>query len=357
MRSAGIALGTNEKAHSQTLRQKNQQATARAVAYLAQLSNSGVPGWSDFPTNRSGESTSWVTAHVLSQVGTLLPLSLSQPIFDALLTQRHEDGGWGFSESVPSDCDSTLHVLGAILTLDVSRVDVSRSIEFVLSHQTEEGGFSTYKNGFSLIRYRGDCDDAGYEGWTQPHVCVTAVALEVLSRFPRFVARGVLDRAIGFVLDSQTSEGYWESYWWRSKYFSTARLISYLTSVPNTRAKAARNRALDWILHKADISGYRDNGYDLGNPCPLSTSKGVEALLGADPDRREALDGVAWLLKNQNEDGSWTGAPVLQIPPPDVTRPSEIDNWRIAGRGVGACCVDERRIYTTAAVAAALSKL
>jgi squalene cyclase len=328
----------------------------RALNYLVNMSLPEGSGWSDFPTNRSGESTSWVTAHVLWQVGSLLPSRISGASLQALLRQRQEPAAWGFSEAVPADCDSTLNALGAMTTLGAKDERISRSIEFVLAHQTTSGGFSTYKDGLSLVRYRGTGDESNYEGWTQPHVCVTAVALEVLSRFPRFVPRRVLDSAICFLLDSQATEGYWESYWWRSKYFSTARITKYLTSLHNTRARAARERASDWLLRTASAGGNWDNGYDVGLPCPLSTSKCVEALVVTGADGKLALDGIAWLQKNQNADGSWTGAPVLQIPPPHVIRPSEINDWRIAGRGVGACCADERRIYTTSTVTAALSR-
>jgi squalene cyclase len=334
-----------------------RRAIDRALNYLIDRSLPKGFGWSDFPTNRSGESTSWVTAHVLWQIGLLLPHRISGASLQTLLSQRQEPAAWGFSEAVPPDCDSTVHVLGAITTLGAQVEKISRSIEFVLSHQAASGGFSTYADGLSLVRYRGTGDESNYEGWTQPHVCVTAVALEVLSRFPRFVPQRVLDEAIDFLLDTQTSEGYWESYWWRSKYFSTARIIKYLTFLDDTRAKAARDRAIDWLIRTASVRGYWDNGYDAGLPCPLSTSKCVEALVATDADKQLVRDGVAWLLENQNDDGSWTGTPVLQIPPPHVTRPSEMIDWRRAGRGVGACCVDERRIYTTASIGAILAKL
>jgi squalene cyclase len=248
-----------------------------------------------------------------------------------------------------------LHALGAIARLKPDPANIGRAIDFVLSHQTTNGGFSTYKDGLSLLRYRGGGDEFSYRGWTQPHVCVTAVAVEVLTHFPHLVSQPVLDNAIGFILDSQTLAGYWESYWWRSKYFSTTRILKYLNRLNTNRAKAARDKAVEWVLGTASTRGYWDNGYDLGKPCPLSTSQCVEALLVADAGRREAIDGIAWLLENQNDDGSWTGAPVLQIPPPDVTEPFMTDNWRVGGRGVGACSADERRVYTTASVVSVLS--
>src|SRR5437660_1677556 len=97
--------------------QNCQKAIEAAAQYLVNTSRPNDAGWSDFPTNRSGESTSWVTGHVLSQAGPLLPPRLSESSLKALLNKRNENGGWGFSEFVPPDCDSTLHVLWAILTL------------------------------------------------------------------------------------------------------------------------------------------------------------------------------------------------------------------------------------------------
>lgn len=354
MSTSNAAFENNVDKTSRHLGGNYEKAVADAVEYLIRGSKPDGSGWSDFPTNRSGESTSWVTAHVLSQVGSLLPPRFARTILDSLLTQRQQNGGWGFSESVPPDCDSTVHALWAMLKLNATHLDISESIEFVLSHQTQQGGFSTYKDGLSLVRYRGTGDESNYQGWTQPHVCVTAVVLEVLSQFSEDIPPQVLDNALDFLLETQKAEGYWESYWWRSKYFATARIIKYLNAIDDSRVESALAKALNWLCASVDAEGFWSNGYDLGNPCPLSTAHCVNALIGIDTRLDLILKATSWLVAHQNTAGSWTGAPVLQIPPPHLKNPYDLMNWNIGGRGVGSCCVDEKRIYTSTVAANAI---
>lgn len=329
-------------------------ALGRALKYLAENSRGGKGGWSDFPTNRSGESTSWVTAYVLWQVGSLLPTAVVDAALKALMGQRQSIGAWGFSEFVPPDCDSTLHVLNAIHALEVRGVDLSEPIKFVLSHQSRYGGFSTYGDGISLERYRGGGKENNYAGWLQPHVCVTAVALGSLSHFPQNVPDGRLKDAVDFLLESQHVDGYWDSYWWRSKYFATARIVERLNSVTDIQVKKASIKGTAWIVQSAHVDGYWSNGYDNQTPCPVTTANCVKALLALDLEFELVVRSVSWMLEQQGDDGSWKGIPALQIPPPHITDPSDFTAWTVGGRGVGSCSLDERRIYTTSTIASAI---
>jgi len=338
------------------LKRQCQDALVCAVDYLVK-NLCPLRGWSDFPTNQSGESTSWVTAHVLGQTGVILPHRVLQTSLQALLSQQQDPGTWGFSHSTPPDCDSTLHVLNAIFRLGVKKINIAEPIRFVLLHQSKQGRFRTYRDKILLAGYRGTSNDLNYNGWMQPHVCVTAVALETLMHFPDFVPNHVLTNIADFLLETQTPEGYWESYWWRSKYFATTRIIQQFDSINNARLKEGILKALDWLIQSANIDGYWDNGYDTGKACPLSTANCIKALLATEAQPKELImKGVSWLLQQQNNDGSWKGIPALQIPPPHVKNPSDIAVWKVGARGVGSCCLDEKRIYTTATVASAFHR-
>src|SRR6185503_17869728 len=202
--------------------QQCQDALARALSYLAKNFHYG---WTDFPTNRSGESTSWITAHVIWQVGTLLPSQIAQAGVRELLSQKQATGAWGFSQYVPPDCDSTAHTIMALHAMGVAEQNLLPSLEFVLSHQAQDGGFQTYKDATSLRQYRGAGSETNYDGWLQSHTCVTTVALEVLMNFPGIGDNRRLDQVVEFLIKHQAPEGYWESYWWMSKYFTTTRIL------------------------------------------------------------------------------------------------------------------------------------
>ena len=167
-------------------------------------------GWSDFPTNRSGESTSWITAYVLWEVGDSLPNTAINTGLKALLSQRQKNGAWGFSQFTPPDCDSTLHALNAVFRHGDKNIDILKSIKFILSHQSKEGGFRTYKDNLALLNYRSKSDDLNYNGWIQPHICVTTITFETLLHFRQFFPVHIINNISNFLIDTQSFEGYWE---------------------------------------------------------------------------------------------------------------------------------------------------
>jgi len=329
-----------------------REAVRKALDFVrAETDASG--GWSDFSTNRSGQSTSWVTAYVLWQVGNLLPAREVSRGVAALLAER-QPNGWGFSVLTPPDCDSTLHALRALQILSIEVPDSAQALDFVLSHQTEGGGFATYANANALRNYREEGDGVAYAGWLQPHVCVTTVALETLRTTSPPLSEP-FTRASAYLARSQSPEGYWEAYWWRSRTLATARLVQQAPSGPTSSALTSALRAGNaWLERTQHATGFWDNGYDEGVPCLLSTATALAAITATVGTSASALTAADWLLRQQNHDGSWTSAPVLRIPPPDILSPETWTGWRTGSRGVGSRCSDDRRVYTTATVAATL---
>jgi len=312
-------------------------------------------GWSDFPTNRSGESTSWVTSFVLEQVGLKLPSQLRSNAVDLLLRQRNPRGSWGFSAVTPADCDSTLHAISAIVRCE-AKVDIRESIAYVLQHQLPDGGFSTYNEADvqELRRYRSDTQLTDYLGWMQSHTCVTSAALKLFAQLQEMIPRKVLEMALAYVIDHQEPGGYWLSYWWHTIYFSTSRIIQSLAEQRDKTLRLVRDRATEFLLASANQEGFWDNGYDKGQPCLLSTASCLKALTSVNRGDSLRIAATEFLSKMQSPDGSWQGRPSLRIPSPHEMNPAVAQNLRIGGRGVGSLCSDERRVYTTAAVLSAL---
>ena len=355
----GIPAVARQRGHEEEYRsavyRDCRASLQRGSAYLVAASDPGG-GWSDFATNRSGSSTSWVAAHVLWQAGDILPSHTVALAVRSLTSQRQVSGGWGFSASVPPDCDSTIHALQALRATGRACVQPDKAVRFALLHQQECGGFATYLEDGRLGGYRNAGQNETYDGWTQAHVCVTSVAVETLRLFPRLVPEHVIPRALAFLLRSQEEEGFWRSYWWRSKYFATARIIRELDAQPLPGSREAVERALSWISDTADHDGYWSNGYDTRTPCMLSTAACVGVLGSKQWDAELLTKSLSWIVRQQKADGSWAGAPTLRIPPPAELDPDGASSWRVGGRGVGSCCSDEKRIYTTAAVIGAIQR-
>lgn len=139
--------------------------------------------WSDFETNSSGLSSTWVSAYVLNNLAGMLDTKLMTKIYEQIKKESHNNGCWGFSSTVPPDCDSTTHVLKSFFLGGFSKKyseQINTALPFVLSHQQPDGGFSTYNSNSILSAFRKGKKESSYSGWVQSHPCVTSEVVDLL---------------------------------------------------------------------------------------------------------------------------------------------------------------------------------
>lgn len=326
-------------------------AISQAISYLiSKTTKSGC--WQDFQTNRSGQSTCWVTSYTLWKVGHLLPPDIVHKAKNVLEQQKQIHSAWGYSKNTPPDCDSTLHAYNALSLFEDEEAHSSKSLKYILLHQNENGGFSTYNSSDNLLSHRKDGKDINFDGWTQSHVCVSAVALETLQLL---IDRSVpvennYQNLLDYLVSSQHYEGYWESYWWRSKYYSTCKIIKIIQRVNKPQLRDMSAKALNWIVTSMHHDGFFDNGYDAKSPCVISTALAINTVIDQGSINNKISHTIKWLLGEQLPDGSWSNQPYLQIPPPHIIDPTDFDSWGFNEKGVGSCSSDQERVYTTATV-------
>ncbi len=315
------ALAVARPRSASSRRSRLDRAIALGIDYLdASRERSGL--FHDFRTapDKIG-STEWVSGFIGAHIGPIPEgRDLAAEVTAKLAPRARPNGGFAFREGTLEDCDSTAWVLlaslrcGARFSPDLE----SRALEFILSHQADDGGFATYgEAGRALFGSM-----APRRGWFEPQACVTAAALLALlesgrgSTLPRLGAAS--DGAARYLSLGSRAEvdASWTAYWWSGAAYATCFATRALAS-----AKALSHLERDCVRsalreRQSDSGGF---GSERGAPAhPFATALGLSTFLvreGDGPVETEMLDAaIGFLLSNQRVDGSFPGSAELRVP-------------------------------------------
>ncbi|GAA4855607.1 prenyltransferase/squalene oxidase repeat-containing protein [Saccharopolyspora rosea] len=311
--------------------------------------------WRDFATP-FGFSADWVTGCVLrSLAGVPGTEDCVARGATALLQRQRPNGGWGFNENVPTDCDSTVWALLGLLAVErapESTVDAARG--YLEAHRdATTGGFSVYTDADEIDTSFGLEPDFVH-GWKQPAHCVTAAVVQALlacGGTPELLVR----QAVRYLLDAQRPDGSWTSYWWHDAAYPTLHAVTALVAGGASRPEALE-RCVALLVSRQEPSGawatpMAPDGH------PFATACHLEALL-AQPTTSAAAAAAeraaAWLREAQNPDGGWTPYPIMRIPMPNTVDPAEVTDWYFDEEMLPVVLRDANGLYTTAAAVHAL---
>lgn len=299
--------------------------------------------WREFNQLRHGPSDAlhWAGAYIARCMPSLGQSVIAAGHFQSLPLP----GVVSFSENAPPDADSTanstLAVFEATGLQRQSLVPVAAC--YLLSHQGENGGFSTYTHEEVRWIYPG-ISPADAIGWTSPQMDVTALVLRTLGRI---IMEGYMSeelvtpcrRAYQFLLDNLET-GVANAYWWSTDLYLLYHLSELCSEWPEHTAdlRAQIQRILE------EIPARFSNRY--GQECPFSGALGLMTLLRMQGADRQAEESVSCLLECQCDDGSWRAPPILRIPRPNVLLPSEQDRH----------VPEDKGLLTTATVTQALCR-
>lgn len=331
---------------------------AKALLFIEEGRNAdGL--WSDFLT-LAGESTCWVSSYVgyalarfrAADGGTWL-----RDVGEKVLACQSPEGGWGYGPVVPPDADSTSWCIIFLSALGLLNEEARAKAEaFLLRHQSpENGGFRTYSIPRVIGRFMSLEEGVSFAGWSSSQACVTAASARALMKTGAAHEAG---RAVAYVRKTQAEDGHWDAYWWTDNLYSTVLCQEVL--VDNGDA-ASLERAEEWISRTQLPDGsWGPTASSPGGGWAFSTALALSGLMlgpGAKA-RGAALErGVMWLLAHQSPDGGWESRHILRIPHPSTRDPWTQVGWREDGKAIGAVIRDQRRLYTTATVFTALSRL
>ncbi len=211
-----------------------------------------------------------------------------------LLENQNEDGGWPFSGlpggNLPSDADDTALATLALLKSGVSKdhVAIQRSLEWLRSHQSGNGGWGTYIPG------TGDVSCVSITS----HVIEVCLAMDELQE--------AVAKAIDWIKATISDSGYWSDLWLARNTYGTALAVVALIKTGQPDCIEVK-RGIRWLEENQNTDG--GWGEDMmGNKRQSTTEQtawSTYALLLHDSGNSSAQKGLEYLLSHQNPDGSW----------------------------------------------------
>jgi squalene-hopene/tetraprenyl-beta-curcumene cyclase len=315
--------------------------------------------WSDFLT-LAGESVFWVSGYVAYSLtegkSVLEEKKLVESIATKILNNQSIDGGWSYGYGVPSDADSTSWCLLFLSKIDGKTQEKQKGIEFLRVHQSLiDGGFRTYGSPEAVGSYMRIDSSVSFKGWASSQTCVSAVAAQALIENHSTKS---LDEVVNYIRNAQTSEGYWNSYWWTGKLYATAHSIKALNKNGDQQDAEAIIKAQNWILQTQLLDGSWSDSPEQESGRAFSTGLALSGLLSSPKTVFDAQikKAIRWLIENQLPDGSWASHHILRIPYPWTKDPWNQQSWTAGGKAINAVIKDHRRLFTTATVFAALNE-
>ena len=234
-------------------------------------------------------------------------------------------GGWAFEfrNDFYPDVDDTAFVLMALQRIrchDEIRFKqaVQRGIAWMVSMQNKDGGWGAFDrdNDRAILNHIPFADHNAMLDPSSPDL--TARVLECLGEFGWKPSHPRIRKAIHYLMTEQTREGAWYGRWGVNYIYGTSGVLRALAAL-GANANGATARAIDWLRSvQREDGGFGEScaTYDdpsrmgQGESTPSQTAWGLLGLLtAAPPDDPAVQRAVDYLLKRQNEAGSWDEAP------------------------------------------------
>ncbi len=231
-------------------------------------------------------------------------------------------GGWAFEfeNDFYADTDDTAMVLMALnharIPNDQRRqASMKRGVEWLLSMQSSDGGWGAFdvdnnKEILNLIPF------ADHNALLDPSTAdVTARIVEMFGDFGYNVDFSPVARAVQFLRNQQEQDGSWYGRWGVNYIYGTWQTITGMTRVGVSKDDPAIQRGVVWLKSvQNDDGGWGETCITYEDPeqkgCGESTpSQTAWALLGImngeGMDSGAVEKGIDFLIRIQNDDGSW----------------------------------------------------
>ena len=235
-----------------------------------------------------------------------------------------QPSGWYFefaNEFYP-DIDDTAMVLLALSHAESSRPDEQRAverraIEWLLDMQSKDGGWAAFDvdNNWRSLSFVPFADHNAMLDPTCPDI--TGRVLEALCAHGRDRSGPAVRKGIQFLVRQQEQDGSWYGRWGVDYIYGTCFALRGLAAAGVSDREPYVQRALEWVRSIQNFDGgwgescesYKQESYVPAASTPSQTAWAVLALLaGGDTTSTSLQDGIDYLIRTQNSDGTWDEA-------------------------------------------------
>ena len=231
-------------------------------------------------------------------------------------------GGWAFEfdNDLYPDLDDTSEIVMALHKVRIRpdhnrREAIDRAVRWLLGMQSSNGGWAAFdKDNTKTLIAKIPFADFG-EAIDPPSVDVTAHMLEMLGQLGYGRDHPAVAKALDYVLSEQEEDGAWFGRWGVNYIYGTGAVLPALKALGHDMRASYVRRAVEWVIDHQNQDGgwgespasYVDPAYRGRGPSTASqTAWALLSLLAADEAAHPAtIRGVEYLVRTQQEDGSW----------------------------------------------------
>lgn len=308
--------------------------------------------WEDFVTSAS-VSDIWTTAFILNNLTAEYSQTSKDKAFN-FITENNATA-WGYKVGYPYDADSSNF---SILAHGKNKLQKKEMFTNLFEFQNEDGGFGTYnEKNIQLLKMRmGANEGMDFSGWTNSHMCVSSVTLNLLLKYGYHESEECI-KLKAYLLNRINKYGI-ESYWWTSKAYTLSMLMECLPYLVNEPLSKTIYDSANMFMQKEFNTPIISDTYVQS---PYYTGLILKSILLSEnlfSDYEEKImQSFKCLLKSQFKDGSWINTPSLRVPAPSEHFPENSTNYRIFEMGVGVRAPEYNRLFTTSTIIKALENL
>jgi len=189
-----------------------------------------------------------------------------------------------------------------------------RAVDWLLAMQSKDGGWAAFDvdNNWRSLSSVPFADHNAMLDPTCPDI--TGRVLEALCAFGYDKSHHAVRRGIEYLIRTQEQDGSWYGRWGVDYIYGTFLALRGLQAAGENDREAYIQRALEWVRSIQNFDGgwgescasYDNNCYANAPSTPSQTAWAILALLaGGDTTSTSLNDGIDYLIKTQNNEGTW----------------------------------------------------